>query len=742
MAEKLYFPSEMHRIIPTSNNQQPTAAIAQIAPIRPNVAVPSVRPVAPVPRPVVPVPVVRTTAAVPRPVTPIARPPSVVPAGPIAAMPRPVTPIARPPSVVPRTTPLSPGASIRVALPVQQRPIMTPVLTGGRAQIPVQIPRAVPTATPALPPITTPIVSIPVARPPTATGPRSPIPVARPPMSSVPSPIPTFRPPIPVPVRTPTTAPVPVMTKPPPQLLLRIPNIVPGQYMPVPAPITERPLGDWQLEWFTRVRQILTENYGYIDTSQPGAGKTSLCLWIAKAFNLPVLVITEAGIVDAGVWPREARLVNASHLLVGVISYNTLAGKKFKQPSHPYLTSLDRMSEGGIVQTRFDATDYFKNIAARGCLLVFDEFSNLKNTSRKLKASLELLANVITDGGPSRYALLSGTPFDKEGHAINILKALRYIRSPRLYYKDPITKQITLEGLHQLIEACRLLDAVATANVLAEYNIDGMNSDMSESLVYNLYTNVIKKSISGSMPAPPTEGLFEQYNGFFNINPEDNARLQQAIKDLATAVRFDVNTGQIMGKNKGFANATPALRIIEFAKARDMIRVARSYLAQFPTMKVVLGVNYTETVDLLMSGLADYGTIQFDGRVKGKRRANIEDTFRNSPNHRVLIGNIRVIGKGLSFQGLTPDALRLTILSPSYNLLDISQAAYRTNRAGKKGDAYVYVFYGQGAGIELETNILDAMVRKSGVVKGTLDENGNELRLPGEYTPYYEPLTN
>lgn len=666
--------------------------------------------------------------------------------------PAPAAPITRP--VIAPIAPITPvmpvgtGTGIRVASPVAVRQVgqvMTPVLAGGRAPIPVQIPKvapvpvrsAVPTVNQRSPVVARPVIPMVPATNPVVRSPVAPIPTAiRSPV--VPIPTATRSPVAPVmPIPTAARSPVaPITTKPPQQLLLRVDRPVAHAQQT----ITERPLGEWQLEWFTRARQILASNYGYIDTSQPGAGKTSVALWIAKTYNLPVLVITEAGIADAGVWPREARLVNASHLLIDVLSYNKLAGKKFKQPSHDYLTSLDRMTEGGIMQTRFDATTHFKNIAARGCLLIFDEFSNLKNTSRKLKASLELLANVIVEGGPSRYALLSGTPFDKEGHATNILKALRYIRAPRLYHKDPITKQVTLQGLQELIEACRVMDATTTVRVVAGYNMDAMSSEMSQELVYELYTNVIKLAISGSMPAPPTAGLYEQYNGFFNINPEDAVKLQQGIAELATAVRFDMRTGQIMGKNKGFANATPALRIIEFAKIRDMIRVTRSYLERFPTMKVILGVNYTETVDGLMQGLAEYNPIQFDGRIKGKRRTAIEDNFRDAPNIRVLIGNIRVIGKGLSFQGLTPDALRLTILSPSYNLLDISQAAYRTNRAGKKGDAYVYIFYGRGANTEWETRILDAMVRKSGVVKGTLDENGDQLRLPGEYTSYYEPL--
>lgn len=680
------------------------------------------------------------------------------------AIPNAIPTVARP--MIQPVRPTMPQISVVI------RPITTPVLAGGRAPIPVQIPRALPMvqpinrvpiqqvaqrvpqpAQPVVQPI--PVMRVPVARPPMVIAPVSPITPRGGPRPTV---IPVGRGPVSPFIPISPVSPIQRVTGPTsPQLTIRVPSVanipvmppinrvVPGPYklvVPIPQQITERPLGEWQLDWFGRIRQVLGQNYGYIDTSQPGAGKTSVALWAGKVFNLPMLVIAPAGIVDAGVWPREAQRVNAQHLLIDVISYNTLAGKKFKQPSHPYLTSLDRMTEGRIVQTRFDATQYYKNLTARGCLLIFDEFSNLKNTSRKLKASLEMLANVITEGGPSRYALLSGTPFDKEGHAVNILRALRYIRAPRLYYKDPSTKQVTLEGLQELIEACRLMDAGVTALVLSEYNVDSMSTEMSQSLVYDLYTTVIKHAISGSMTSPPTEGRYDQYNGFFNINPNDFTQLKQGITDLAMALGFDPRTGQIAAAKGAFGKVTPGLRIIEFAKIRDMIRFARQSLQQHPRLKIILGVNYTETVDALMAGLADYGPIQFDGRTKKKQRAIIEDLFRDSPQRRVLVGNITVIGKGLSFQAFDPLDSRLTIISPSYHMLDISQAAYRTDRAGKKGDASVYIFYGQGNGIEMETKILDALARKSNVVKGTLDENGNELKLPGEYQSYYEPTNN
>lgn len=41
----------------------------------------------------------------------------------------------------------------------------------------------------------------------------------------------------------------------------------------------------------------------------------------------------------------------------------------------------------------------------------------------------------------------SGTPFDKEEHAVNLLKLIGYIRSHRLYTYVRETKEIVLEGM-------------------------------------------------------------------------------------------------------------------------------------------------------------------------------------------------------------------------------------------------------------------------------------------------------
>ena len=73
------------------------------------------------------------------------------------------------------------------------------------------------------------------------------------------------------------------------------------------------------------------------------------------------------------------------------------------------------------------------------------------------------------------------------------------------------------------------------------------------------------------------------------------------------------------------------------------------------------------------------------------------------------------------------------LISPSYKLLEIIQAASRIYRDGTMSDAFVRIFYGKDT-LGVESGILQALARKTSVLKGVIDEHlNNYLLLPGEY---------
>jgi hypothetical protein len=90
-----------------------------------------------------------------------------------------------------------------------------------------------------------------------------------------------------------------------------------------------------------------------------------------------------------------------------------------------------------------------------------------------------------------------------------------------------------------------------------------------------LYIKVIKKNISGSMPAPTTvRGKFDVKNGFYHISDGRTEQLKIAIAALAKAVGFNERTGTTNMRAENIGAVTTALYQIELANVDDLARVA------------------------------------------------------------------------------------------------------------------------------------------------------------------------
>lgn len=489
-----------------------------------------------------------------------------------------------------------------------------------------------------------------------------------------------------------------------------------------------------QVQWAARAYNILLRNHGYIDTSRMGSGKTYVVLWLAKQFGFRLLIVCPVIMIE--VWKRTAAEYGVE--IIDAISYQTLRSQKNHQPKHGYLERYDNVTEGGTRQVNFIATKGYTDLIEHGAFVIFDEIQNIKNNSDQYKACNALIRPILTAGGKSRFGLLSGTPFDKEEHAVNLLKLIGYIRAHRLYHYDRTTREIILEGMQELIDVCRFIDATETDRVMADIPV--VKGKMNH-MCYSLYTRVVKANISGAMSAPTTiNGRFDVKNGFYRMTGERAQELQDAINELAAAVRFNERTGAAEIRADNIGAVTTALVHIENSKIDDFARVVTRTLENNPNNKGIVCVNYTSSVEGIANLLIFYNPLILTGKIPAVKRAAIIRTFNESINHRVLIMNTAVGGVGISLHDTIGNSPRFMFISPSYKLIELAQAAGRIYRDNTQSDATIRMFYGDGDGGR-ETGILTAMARKTQILKGTLDDNVlREIVLPGDYEAEIEPV--
>lgn len=495
-------------------------------------------------------------------------------------------------------------------------------------------------------------------------------------------------------------------------------------------------LREWQVDWAHKVDKILQTNNGYIDTSAMRSGKTYVTLWIAQQYNLKLLIICP--LTTTSVWKTTAKKYGVE--IIKTISYQSLRSTRNHQPKHNF---LERM-EGVNKRTEFVPTKkYLDLLEGGGILLVLDEIQNIKNNSSQYKACSALIHALNDASGNSRFALLSGTPLDKEEHAINLLKMIGYIRSRNLYRIDMKTKEMILEGLQDLINECARIDINATKRILKEFPPGRGQLDI---LCYKLYVGIIKNEISGAMKAPEIKSVFDVKNGFYSINKEDSEKLKKAVR----ALRFAVTTGReekitetpegiVEKSTKNVGGVITALLAIENAKAADMARVAdKALTASKKGLKVVISVNYTSTIETINAILAKWNPLILNGKVKENKRDVIIKAFVEDPKCRVFIMNTVVGGVGISLYSEEKNQDRLMLISPSYRMIEIIQAASRIFGPGLQSKAEIRLFYGKCPECD-ERSILTALAKKSLVLKGTLDDSITVgLKLPGDYESFTE----
>lgn len=492
----------------------------------------------------------------------------------------------------------------------------------------------------------------------------------------------------------------------------------------------ELKLESWQIEWANKAHTILLSNHGYIDTSPTGSGKTYVALWLAKQFGLRLMVVCPLTIIE--VWYRLAEQYGIEVVLI--INYESLRSIKRHQPKHGLLTRYDEDTGRGT-ETSFVPTDDYLMLVQEGLLVIFDEIHEIKNKSGQYKACAALISPILTMGGHSRFGLLGATPIEKYDHAINFLYLIGFIRAHRLYTQRD--GRLVLEGVQELIDACRYIDDNETRKVLREIPL--VTSELKR-LCFMLYVRVIKKVISGAMPEPTNKiGPFDAKNGFFNIPRYRIAELQEAISELSSIAGFNVRTGTSDVERVDFGKIRETMKHIEVAKVDTFARIAEQILKSNPHNKVVIALNFTNySIPLVYNLLKHYDPLLLIGNTKSKDRLPIIDEFNNNPQRRLLIMNIAVGGVGTNLHDIQGDSPRFMLISPDYELVAVAQCTGRINRAGRKTAAVVRVVYGKGTG-NIEMRVLNALVTKTEILKQVLEpEVLATLVLPGNYPLIYE----
>jgi hypothetical protein len=527
-----------------------------------------------------------------------------------------------------------------------------------------------------------------------------------------------------------------------------------------------------QVDDYTKQRNRILNSMFVGDTSVTGAGKTYIIKALCVEFLLcPYVVCPKTAESN---WIDELKRDGIQYM--NIVSYDSFRGiaeisKKNalardhgdaynvhtgQNPKHGLLNRHDiytKNSEGVLVHTlHYEPTPLLLELLAKGVTVqmqngqvvqmpvffVFDEAHKLKNDSAQSRAVEALTTTAVRLGSLSRFAILSGTLFDKMEHTLRLFRVMG-ILTKRNLYTAPRGKPLVLEGMQEIIDHCNSIDRHLTEGVLSEYRFEKKN--MHE-IAFRFFVQVVKPRYFSAMIPSSKCHVFTYY---LALTPEQHYQLQMANRELATSARYNAVTKQADRKKADWSGITAALTRIQDILTQPLIADARRELLANPKRKVLIMSKFRGTkegdryIRAFTEGLKEFNPIQFTGSVTKTHRKELVDTFNRDPTRRVFNSITSIGGTSINLDDQTPDGSepRLIYLLPDYDITLLHQAKGRIDRSKTTswGEARLVQGYLNGTDQMVEIDsIIRALSEKSDIWKYVLEEQAKAgVIFPGYY---------
>ena len=472
-----------------------------------------------------------------------------------------------------------------------------------------------------------------------------------------------------------------------------------------------RQLLPYQVGHFHRINESLSVNRCAVDTSLMGSGKTYVACALANKLHLSITVFCPKSV--APTWKNVANSFGIENPIIETYAVLRKSNRYFQADSNENLT----------------VTEPFNQLIQRGTLLIFDEAQALKNKSNQFAGARCLSRAIYSLKGRSRILFLTATPIDKEEQVAHFCQLFGIIQSERLARQD-IQAGYVLEGIQELLDYCQAINPQENwSNIRSQIN--NLNKHRQ---ILTLFKTYIKPRFCFAMSAPQIASPLDIKNGYYDISANGDAFLAEGIRELSQAIRSRLLTNP-HDNEIDWGGVSRALQKIEIAKVEVLVRLSHEIMRQ-PGTKVVCMLSYNEPIEMTFRALSRYHPLKLTGKTSTKQREEIMRLFQTSPERRVLIANLAVSSLGISLHDTTGNSPRTLLVIPNYYVMNLHQATRRIYREGTRSTATVRFIYTKSH-IQ-ESRLLDAISRKSKVIKEVLDDRLKDIKYPSEYETYVE----
>jgi hypothetical protein len=441
-------------------------------------------------------------------------------------------------------------------------------------------------------------------------------------------------------------------------------------------------LFDEQYDHVRRLDVIFEKSHVALDFSIMGSGKTYTSTYLAMRKGYTNVMVIAPNVVLPK-WHMMNELYQ--YKFKYVMSYNAIRSK------HNGIIVNDAISDNIVID-----------------FLIIDEMQNIKNINIQHNVCKMLIAHVQKSGG--KILMLSGSPFDKKEHLINIMTLCGIITN-KLSQFSRATGNYEWLGFKEFLNFIKKFNN----NILPARTLPELKDSKPEKLVnviYDIFQSTLRDSIVSAMSPLKLNAKIYKYNGFFNISlNEDNIKLNNKMIELR-------NIKEESDNNKNnvcmIAQIQKILYYIEVHKLNEMMLFARMQLNN--RRKVVICLNYTESIHIMQDLMSDVKGIQLlYGLIPNNLRQTIINNFQLPTfEYPLLICNLNLCSTGIDLDDKSGKFPRVCIVNPNYNTINLYQLSHRFYRRGTLSDAYIYMFFTKDRS---EIHILNSLATKSNVMK-------------------------
>lgn len=403
----------------------------------------------------------------------------------------------------------------------------------------------------------------------------------------------------------------------------------------------------YQINNSENIMRILKGNGSVLDSSDTGTGKTYTALAACSAMGLDPIIICPKVVIAS--WLRVCDIFKIKPFFI--VNYETIKNLKYYDKNRnriicPYIKYDAKNKE-------YTWIDLPKNV-----VFIFDE------------------AHRCSSMGSYNGLLLLGTRRSTENY-IMLLSATIADHpekfKPFFYILNFISREQVKESNIDFKKYMKIMDSWIFRDPRPMVRIHNMlfpdrGTRMSISALGKLFPETQINAVPYTMGKKVENEIEAAYE-----------EISDGLEDLKNKLKKDKNP---------LVRLLRAHQKIELLKIPTIVELANDFLND--GLSVVIFVNFTQTLKTIAKMLSTDCLI-YGEQTDNERQTNI-DMFQQDTEH-IIICNIKAGGVGLSLHDINGNRRRVSLISPCWSAIDLTQALGRVHRAGGKSKSLQRIIY-------------------------------------------------